>query len=72
MRRRLWLGHFAVVLLSTSAVARTIIDGTITQLQCVAEAEDRTGNSVWIEILTRLEDHVQDLASVTSAGGKGV
>ena len=46
--------------------ARTIIGGTVTQLQCVAEAEDRAGNPVWIEILARLEGRAQDQASATN------
>jgi serine/threonine protein kinase len=45
-----------------SAKARAIISGTVTQLHCVAEAENRAGNTEWTEILIRLEGLAQDQA----------
>ena len=47
---------------SRGGIASELIGSTITQLHCVAEAEDRAGNPVWIEILTRLEGHTSTLA----------
>ncbi|MEE2908294.1 MAG: serine/threonine-protein kinase [Planctomycetota bacterium] len=38
------------------AVAQDIITGSLTRMQCIAEAEDRAGNAIWIEILARLQD----------------
>ena len=38
-----------------AAEARGIVIGSITQLRCVAEAEDRAGRPVWTQILARLE-----------------
>ena len=43
-------------------IANELIGTTISQLHCVAEAEDRAGNPVWVEILTRLKDHTNTLA----------
>ena len=47
---------------SRGGIASELIGNTITQLHCVAEAEDLAGNPVWVEILTRLEGHTSTLA----------
>lgn len=48
------------------AVAQDIITGSLTRMQCIAEAEDRAGNSVWLEIIARMHDR---FSKPIAAGG---
>ncbi len=49
------------------AIAQEIVSSCLSSLQCIADAEDRAGNTVWIDILERLE---KQLPNTSMAGNQ--